>query len=390
MRVLVADDEPNVRFAVERALRRAGIDVALASTARQAIDLLREQSFDAVICDVKMPGGDGTALVEWLGSHHPSVPVLIQSAFITEELERTYGRHPGILLLPKPVDLDVLVAEVTKLGPRRGFFGRGIEVELFDYVQMVAVSGRDRRLEVETPFATGAVWFEHGDITHVEYGSFRGELAFFKIVAAGRGSFRERLFQPPPRRTITRSSTHLLMEAARLIDEGEVDPTPFVEGGDSDSPEAAAAEADETTAAPFELPSDDDEDGTTAVAPPSPADSTTGHAVIEDPEVRKLLLEQFWAFDGVEGVALVSGTGKVLADDMRVHRELSTLAGFYMRAAARLARTLGVGVYDGIVARAQDGRQIAVVSMGNTSAVLAIADDSDAYAVHDAVLGVDA
>ncbi len=383
MRVLVVDDEPNIRFALERALRAGGIDVALASTVRQAIDLLRAQSFDAVVCDVKMPGGDGTALVEWLGSHHPSVPIIIQSAYVNADLEASYHHAPSIEIVPKPVSGDDLVERLRRIGPRRGFFGRGIEVELFDYVQMIAVSGRDRRLVVETPLATGEIWFEHGDITHVDYGSFRGELAFFKIVAAGRGSFREVLFRPPPRRTITRSSTHLLMEAARLIDEGAVDATPIADGEDDVSP-GGAGEAE-----PFELPSDDDEDGTTAVATTTPADSTTGHAVIEDPEVRALLLEQFWAFDGVEGVALVSGTGKVLADDMKEHRDLATLAGFYMRAAARLARALGVGVYDGIVARAADGRQIAVVSMGNTSAVLAISDDTDAYDVHDAVLGVD-
>ncbi len=383
MRALVVDDEPNIRFALERALRAHGIDVALASTVRQAIELLRAQSFDAVVCDVKMPGGDGTALVEWLGSHHPSVPVIIQSAYVDDDLEASYRHAPSIEIVPKPVSGSELIERLRRIGPRRGFFGRGIEVELFDYVQMIAVSGRDRRLVVETPMATGEIWFEHGDITHVDYGSFRGELAFFKIVAAGRGSFREVLFRPPPRRTITRSSTHLLMEAARLIDEGNVDATPFAEGEDGVS-RGTPREAE-----PFEIPSDDDEDGTTAVAAATPADSTTGHAVIEDPEVRALLLEQFWAFDGVEGVALVSGTGKVLAEDMKEHRDLATLAGFYMRAAARLARALGVGVYDGIVARAADGRQIAVVSMGNTSAVLAVADDTDAYDVHDAVLGVD-
>lgn len=363
------------------------MEVALASTVRQALDQLRERSFDVVVCDVRMPGGSGTELIEWLGSHHPSIRIVVQSAYLTDELEQAYAHVPTISLVAKPVGAEDLVKHIEGLGPRQGFFGRGIEVELFDYVQMIAVSGRDRRLEVDTPYASGEVWFEHGDITHVEYGSYRGELAFFKIVAAGRGTFRERLYRPPPRRTISRSSTHLLMEAARLIDEGEVDPRPYAEGEGPRS--EAGTDAAGSEAAPFELPSDDDEDGTTAVAVGSAADSTTGHAVIEDPEVRNLLLEQFWAFDGVEGVALVSGTGKVLADDMRGHRDLSTLAGFYMRAAARIARTIGVGVYDGIVARARDGRQIAVVSMGNTSAVLAIGDDADAYAVHDAVLGVE-
>ncbi len=414
MQVLVVDDEVNVRFALERRLKSAGIRVQLASTAEQGMERARSTAFDAVLCDLKMPGGSGAKLVEWFASHSPTTWVFIMSAYVTDAVRAAFAHAPTVRVLDKPIDLDALTAQLREIGPRRGFFGRSIEVELFDYVQMIAVSGRDKRLVVATPRGDGAIWFEHGDIVHVEYGPYRGELAFYKMLAGNRGTFREALYGPPPRRTITCSSTHLLMEAARQMDEGSLgDEGPGVPEVVEDQASFADLAAQATPAEPaapssggpgidedFVLPADDDETGSVAVAAaaevltdapavPSPADSVTGHAVVEDPEVRRLLLEQFWEYEGVDGVALVSGSGKVLAEDMRENGALVTLAGFYMRGAARIARTLGHNVYDGIVARARTGQQMIVVSMGGTSAVLSVQQGADPQALQDEILGVD-
>jgi two-component system response regulator MprA len=59
MRVLVVDDEPAVREAVERALRLEGHDVALAADGGQALEALDAWPPDAVVLDVLMPRVDG-------------------------------------------------------------------------------------------------------------------------------------------------------------------------------------------------------------------------------------------------------------------------------------------------------------------------------------------
>ena len=71
IRILVVDDEVNLRFAVERGLRKAGHISESASTVRQAIERIRNEPYDVVICDLKMPGGDGHELVAWLASYSP-------------------------------------------------------------------------------------------------------------------------------------------------------------------------------------------------------------------------------------------------------------------------------------------------------------------------------
>lgn len=101
------------------------------------------------------------------------------------------------------------------------------------------------------------------------------------------------------------------------------------------------------------------------------------------------MLGQFFEFEGVDGVAIISSTGKVLAENMGANSSLVTLAGFYMRGAARIARSLGYNVFDGVIARSETGQQLVMVGMGATSAVLSIAPGSDPEQVRDEVMGLD-
>jgi CheY-like chemotaxis protein len=458
IRVLVVDDEVNLRFAIERGLRKAGHVADSASTIRQGIERLRAQAYDVVVCDLRMPGGDGNQLVQWLGSFSPSTRIIVVSAFVTPEFRAQYEGAQGLRIVEKPVELNDLISMIEAIGPRRGFFGNSIEVELFDYVQMIAISGRDKWIEVTTPVGIGQVWFEHGDIVHAEFDGQKGETAFYRLLAAGRGSFKEVFYRAPPEQSIVGSATHLLMEAARLMDEGTLeqaagipaevdDETSFAGLGEEDDagePSASGTmEIDRDQLLPADsnvndddgaddmlLVDDDDEAGSAAppppatkravpppppiggkvkieanaappktasppaaaprpAAPPSASQSMSQASLLEDPEMRELMLGQFFEFEGVDGAAIISSTGKVLAEDMRGNSSLVTLAGFYMRGAARIARSLGNNVFDGIVARSTTGQQLVMVSMGATSAVLSVEHGVDPEEVRDDVMGLE-
>lgn len=420
--------------------------------------------FDAVVCESRSPGELAAEVIAWVGRCSPSMRVVVLGS--ATRLAERFGAL-GVRTVPDPDDHAGLVEVLRGLGVRRGFFGNTIEVELFDYVQMVALTGRDKLVEVDTLRGLGRIWFEHGDIVHAEFDQFRGELAFYKMLAAGRGTFREALPRPPSKRTIVRSSTHLLMEAARQTDEGtlgqtgvgdEDEETSFgdlmedAETGEHKIPaapsppppppatrtptgpnppvisDAEASGAMLAAAARKAVPDDDfvalvsdaiQLEGVEPAGGPElgPADSmmgsiseveaaigrapaqpqpqedhsqvSGGQAVFEDPETRTAMLDQFWQFDGINGVAIISSTGKVLAEDMRNNSSLVTLAGFYMRGAARIARTLGYNVFDGVVARSVQGQQMVMVSMGAASAVLSVEPGADPEAVRDAVMGVE-
>jgi CheY-like chemotaxis protein len=392
--VLVVDDEVNLRFAIERGLRKAGHHADSASTVRQAIERLRSQPYDTVVTDLRMPGGDGLELIQWLGSYSPSTKILVISAYLTPAFRAEYESSPTIGILEKPVELNKLIELVEQLGPRRGFYGNSIEVELFDYVQMVALSGRDKLVKVVTPVNEGKIWFEHGDIVHAEFESYFGEIAFYKVLATGRGTFTEVFYTDPPKRTIMGSATGLLMEAARQMDEGTLgqDPTPAPPLSEDETSFADLNEH-EPAATESEPPVDPNDPFDMRAPPPppppppEPQNSATG--LLDDPETRELMLGQFFEFEGVDGVAIISSTGKVLAENMGGNSSLVTLAGFYMRGAARIARSLGYNVFDGVIARSETGQQLVMVGMGATSAVLSIAPGNDPEQVRDEVMGLD-
>ncbi len=79
-RILVADDEPNLRRVLSAILMRAGYDVVQAADGKEALDLL-DDTVDVVITDLKMPKIDGMAVLREVGVRRPSVPVIMITAF---------------------------------------------------------------------------------------------------------------------------------------------------------------------------------------------------------------------------------------------------------------------------------------------------------------------
>jgi two-component system response regulator MprA len=115
MRILVVDDEPAVREAVERALRLEGHDVALAADGSEALDALGSSSPDAVVLDLLMPRVDGLELCRRMRDRGDRTPVLMLTARDTVS-DRVAGLDAGADdYLVKPFALEELLARVRAL-----------------------------------------------------------------------------------------------------------------------------------------------------------------------------------------------------------------------------------------------------------------------------------
>lgn len=75
-KILVIDDEASVRTILKLILERAGHEVYPASTARQAMELVGNNTFDLVITDIIMPDEDGISTILKLRDRHPELPVV--------------------------------------------------------------------------------------------------------------------------------------------------------------------------------------------------------------------------------------------------------------------------------------------------------------------------
>jgi two-component system, OmpR family, response regulator MprA len=114
-RVLIVDDEPAVRAALDRALRLDGYDVALAADGREALDRLADTRQDAVILDVAMPGIDGLEVCRRLRDAGDRTPVLMLTARDAVD-DRVAGLDAGADdYLVKPFALKELKARLRAL-----------------------------------------------------------------------------------------------------------------------------------------------------------------------------------------------------------------------------------------------------------------------------------
>ena len=108
-RVLVVDDEPAVRSALRVNLARAGYDVALASSAEEALRGLREKAADVVLTDVTMPGAGGLHLLETLRQDRPELPVILMTGHGSVESAVAAMKAGASDYIIKPVSKDELL-----------------------------------------------------------------------------------------------------------------------------------------------------------------------------------------------------------------------------------------------------------------------------------------
>jgi two-component system response regulator MprA len=114
-RVLIADDDRAIRESLARALELEGYDVVAAADGVEALARVRRDSFDALVLDVMMPNVDGLGVCRVLRADQDRTPVLMLTARI-ETPDRVAGLDAGADdYLPKPFDLDELLARLRAL-----------------------------------------------------------------------------------------------------------------------------------------------------------------------------------------------------------------------------------------------------------------------------------
>ncbi len=108
--VWVVDDDRTIRWVLERALKRANIEVTSFDCATDVMKALRQEAPSALISDIRMPGMDGLLLLERVKSEYPDLPVIIMTAHSDLDNAVSAYRSGAFEYLPKPFDVDEAVA----------------------------------------------------------------------------------------------------------------------------------------------------------------------------------------------------------------------------------------------------------------------------------------
>jgi len=112
-RVLLVEDEAEVRATIAGFLSESGLSVSTASNAAEALAMLEAEPFAAVLSDVIMPGEmGGSALALAIRRRWPKLPVVLISGYSDQALE---AQDQGITVLTKPLDLNAVVRQLRSL-----------------------------------------------------------------------------------------------------------------------------------------------------------------------------------------------------------------------------------------------------------------------------------
>jgi two-component system chemotaxis response regulator CheY len=122
-RILIVDDEKNIRDLIRMTLTKAGYDVLEAEDGAKAVEILRKDDnplmVDVITCDIRMPKVNGIEAIAFFRKEFPSIPVVVITGFPETEMAVSLLKQGVSDYVPKPVESQKLLAVVAKAMEQR-------------------------------------------------------------------------------------------------------------------------------------------------------------------------------------------------------------------------------------------------------------------------------
>lgn len=115
MRILVVDDDKRMARTTCDVLKIKGYDADVVHTGEEAVQKAQSDSFDCVIMDIKMPGISGVEALRQIKETRPKLPVVLVSAYASEEVVAEAKQHGAYAVVSKPVNLQNLLSFLSLL-----------------------------------------------------------------------------------------------------------------------------------------------------------------------------------------------------------------------------------------------------------------------------------
>ena len=119
-RILLVDDEENLRKTMAMILRRAGYQVETAATLKEARQCLESSSFDLTFLDLKLPDANGLTLLPDMRKRFPGMPVVVLTAHDKLDSAVEAVRNGARDYLLKPLDPPAILNRVKQILEEKG------------------------------------------------------------------------------------------------------------------------------------------------------------------------------------------------------------------------------------------------------------------------------
>jgi two-component system NtrC family response regulator len=146
--ILVVDDELAQRELVWGFLKKQGFNVSSAESGERALELFRQESFDLVLTDQKMPKMSGLDLLQSIHAINPETAVILMTAYGSIEAAVSSIKGGAIDYLTKPLNLDELLFRIRQAGEHRRLFieNRELRETLQDRHRIEGIIGESGRM----------------------------------------------------------------------------------------------------------------------------------------------------------------------------------------------------------------------------------------------------
>jgi two-component system, NtrC family, nitrogen regulation response regulator GlnG len=112
--VWIVDDDQAIRWVLEKALEKAGVETVSFSGPHDVIDALDDESPAAIVTDIRMPGMSGLTLLKKIKERHPNLPVIIMTAHTDLQSTVTAFQDGAFDFLAKPFDINEAVTLIER------------------------------------------------------------------------------------------------------------------------------------------------------------------------------------------------------------------------------------------------------------------------------------
>jgi len=113
-KVLLVDDEEDFLDVVAERMRARGIEVSTTTSATDALEMIEENSYDAIVMDLMMPELVGTEALRAIKNKKRELQVILLTGYVTLEQVDQARRLGAMDIIEKPPDLDILIEKIRK------------------------------------------------------------------------------------------------------------------------------------------------------------------------------------------------------------------------------------------------------------------------------------
>jgi hypothetical protein len=229
-KVLLVDADVDALGALASALRARGLTVFNASDAFEAVEQAFQTRPDCVLA-AKQLDGEGDLSEAFL-----AVPELAETPllYLVRDKDRTLGANEI-----RRGDLDLVVSRISEASPRESkssleeVRGDLAQMPLVDLLQLLSMNRRSGTLVITTASGAGEVRLSEGEVTDAVFRRVEGEKALYRLLTEQEGRFAFSQGATTTARRITATTSMLLMEAMRQVDEVRYKKRELAPGGEA-------------------------------------------------------------------------------------------------------------------------------------------------------------